>query len=145
MPILRSTILCDFAQVREGLLFVVSGGITRLALQGPDAPAQVYLAGQLEVSPAEQGRTHTVDVKVTAAESAVDLWRAEMTFTTPPADEQPTFPGESTFVPLALCIGPFLAPAPGPHDLKISVAGGDTSMSTFYILHPRGGPNDPNQ
>ena len=143
MATIRSTILCDFAQVREGLLFVSSGGITRLRLLGPGFPTQFYVAGQLEVAAHEQGATHGVELKVTSAISAIELWRAEMTVTTPAAETQQLFPGESTIVPFALMIGPFVAPEPGPHDLKVSVTGGETTMSTFYVLHPAAGPDEP--
>ena len=135
MAHIRSTLLCDFAQVREGLLFVMSGGITRLAVPGPDAPVQCYLGGQLEVPADEQGLTHSIDMKVTAVGSAVDVWRATMTITTPQSSDQ-LFPGESTLVPFAVLLGPFLTPQPGPHDLKVSVDGSETALSTFYVLHP---------
>ena len=35
---LKALVLCDFAQVREGLLFVQSGGLTRLV--APKFPAK---------------------------------------------------------------------------------------------------------
>ena len=41
--------LCDFAQVREGLLFVSSGGITRVAAPALGAPVSISVAGELEV------------------------------------------------------------------------------------------------
>ena len=134
MAHIRSMLLCDHAQVREGLLFVTSGGITRLAVPGPDSPVQFHLAGQLEIPAGEQGRTHTIDMKVTSAGSATDVWRATMTITTPESSDQ-LFPGESTIVPFAVLVGPFLTPDAGPHDLKVSVDDTETVLSTFYVLH----------
>ena len=48
MAHVRSAMLCDFAQVREGLLFVSSGGITRVAAPALGAPVSISVAGELE-------------------------------------------------------------------------------------------------
>ena len=71
MAHVRSAMLCDFAQVREGLLFVSSGGITRVAAPALGAPVSISVAGELEVLSYEAGTTHEITFKEAAIESAI--------------------------------------------------------------------------
>lgn len=133
MAHVRSAILCDFAQVREGLLFVSSGGITRIAAPGIGAPVTFHVAGELEVSPIESGSTHEVTFKVTPVDAAETVWEATLGISTSSSPDG-LFPGESLHVPFALPIGPFGITAFGPHDLKVSVDNSETELLTFYLL-----------
>lgn len=65
-PIMDVTtaMLADFAQVREGLLFVASGGITRCYREQLPAPLGVHLAIVLELDRLEAERAHEVRVVV---------------------------------------------------------------------------------
>jgi hypothetical protein len=47
-------VLCDYAEVREGLLTIVSAGITRLWRAELPAPMGVFLALQVEVEANER-------------------------------------------------------------------------------------------
>lgn len=138
MAHVRSAILCDFAQVREGLLFVSSGGITRIAAAGPGAPIGFSIAGELEVLAHEAGGTHEVTFKVTVVETSTTLWEAALSIDTS-ASGNGLFPGESLHVPFALPVGPFPATAFGPHDLKVSIDSSETELLTFYVLQMVGG------
>ena len=133
MAHVRSAILCDFAQIREGLLFVSSGGITRIATAGPGSPISFHVAGQIEVPATEEGSTVEVGFKVSSAETARDLWSATLAVTTKP-DASTLFPGESTHLPFALPVGPFTAESLGPHDLKVTIDNDETELLTFYVL-----------
>jgi hypothetical protein len=61
---ITTALLADFAQVREGLLFVSSGGITRCYRDELPAPLGVFLAVVLGLDKVEAERTHEVEVKV---------------------------------------------------------------------------------
>lgn len=61
---LTTALLCDFAQVREGLLFVASGGVTRCYRAELPAPLGIFLAGVLEMDAREAARPHEVTVVV---------------------------------------------------------------------------------
>ncbi len=56
--------LADFAQVREGLLFVSSGGVTRCYRDQLPAPLNVYLATVLELDRIEAENAHELHVVV---------------------------------------------------------------------------------
>ncbi len=56
--------LADFAQVREGLLFVASGGVTRCYRDQLPAPLGVFLATVLELDRLEAEQMHQLQVLV---------------------------------------------------------------------------------
>ena len=56
--------LCDFAQVREGLLFVSGGGITRANRSAFPADLGLMLALSVEVSEAELSEPLEIRVRV---------------------------------------------------------------------------------
>jgi hypothetical protein len=58
-------VVCDYAEVRENLLTLVSAGITRLRRDSLPAPLAVFVALQLEVAAAERPFPHDVAVRVT--------------------------------------------------------------------------------
>ena len=59
-----TAMLADFAQVREGLLFVASGGVTRCYRDQLPAPLNVYLATVLELDRIEAEKVHELHVVV---------------------------------------------------------------------------------
>jgi hypothetical protein len=61
---ITTAMLADFAQVREGLLFVSSGGVTRCYREELPAPLGVVLAVVLQLDRVEAERTHDVEVRV---------------------------------------------------------------------------------
>ena len=65
---IRVATLCDFAQVREGLLFVSSAGITRVYRESFPAPVGVMLALVLEMSPVEAANPNKIKVRVEDAD-----------------------------------------------------------------------------
>lgn len=133
MAHIRSAIVCDFAQVREGLLFVSSGGITRISFPQWPGQASFCLAGQLEVANDEVGQSHTVNLRVTEAQTATDVWLGELNFHA--GQPPPLFPGEPMMIPFALSIGPVQVERPGPYDINVS-GESDSTLLTLYLLAP---------
>jgi hypothetical protein len=65
---LSTALLCDFAQVREGLLFVSSGGVTMLNRSEWPAPMAVHLALVFDLHPTEALRPHELQIIVQSAD-----------------------------------------------------------------------------
>jgi hypothetical protein len=61
---ITTALLADFAQVREGLLFVASGGVTRCYRDQLPAPLGVFLATVLELDRIEAESVHELHVVV---------------------------------------------------------------------------------
>ena len=61
---ITTAVLADFAQVREGLLFVSSGGVTRCYRDQLPAPLGVFLATVLELDRLEAEQIHQLQVVV---------------------------------------------------------------------------------
>ncbi len=66
---IRVATLCDFAQVREGLLSILSAGITRVWHNQYPAPLGVMLALILEINPSET-LTNEVRFRIEDADGA---------------------------------------------------------------------------
>lgn len=61
---ITSAMLCDFAQVREGLLFVSSGGVTRCHRDEFPAPLGVFAAFVIQLERLEAQQQHSLRVHV---------------------------------------------------------------------------------
>jgi hypothetical protein len=93
---ISTAMFCDFAQVREGLLFVSSGGVTRSLRDELPAPIGVFLAMVIELDRFEAQQQHTLLVRV-IDEDGKELAEVNGTFEfgSPEMlliDEQPSIP-----------------------------------------------------
>lgn len=61
---ITTALLADFAQVRDGLLFVSSGGVTRCYRDQLPAPLSIHMAMVMELDRLEAEKTHEVHVVV---------------------------------------------------------------------------------
>ena len=61
---MTTALLCDHAQVRDGLLFVLSGGITRIIRDSFPAAMGTCLALMLEFTSTETERPHQLEILV---------------------------------------------------------------------------------
>lgn len=128
-----AALLCDYAQVREGLLFVSSGGITRTVVEQVPGPVRLSVALMLELEPSEVELVH--EVRVTLAHEGHDLMGVVHAF-------QPVVeglePGESLQLPLPLQLN-FPAPEVGPYDVRVSADGAPPRLLRFYVVErPKG-------
>ena len=64
--------LCDFAEIREGLLTIVSAGITRLWRDNDQAPTSMaaFLAIQVEIDQSERPFPHELKVAISGPSGA---------------------------------------------------------------------------
>ena len=61
---LKALILCDFAQTRENLLFVQSGGLTRLASSAFPARFSCYVGAIVYMPPNEVEAAHELVLRI---------------------------------------------------------------------------------
>lgn len=129
---IQSILLCDFAQVREGLLFVLSAGITRLAVPEVPAPFALSIAVQIELEQTELSRPHQLVISVRHNESASVAYRSTTAFQL----QGPTSlePGESMMLPVVADLRAFGATHYGAHDVKVEVDDHHQRRATFYLV-----------
>ena len=130
---LRTAILCDFAQVREGLLFVASGGISRVIRPSYPAPASFALALMLELDAVEVREPHEIRVRIMAADEPI----GEMTagFQINDAD---LHPGERQNIPVPVNLHNVPLPAPGGYSITISVDDRHVGELAFFAVVAQG-------
>lgn len=133
MASVSSAILCDFAQVREGLLMVASGGITRMYRPALPAPMLVMVAAIVEVEHHEIDRSHQLVLSVTQVETAETIVRMTVGLQ---AASQDLEPGESLSVPVTIDLRSVVLPAYGAFDVKVAVDGEVGRLLTCYVRTP---------
>ena len=134
MASLITALLCDFAQVRERVLFVASGGISRVYCPAMPAPIGVMLAVMAQVDADEMDRVHSVLVSITHPETATQIVRIDGGFQVGPgADVEP---GESILVPFVADIRNVGIASYGAYDVKVAVDGGVPTLLTFWARPP---------
>ena len=129
MAAISSALLCDFAQVREGLLFVLSGGITRVYRADLPGTLGVKAAVVVEIGFAEVERVHQLVVSVKHAGTAQELGRLTTGFQAAGVLE----PGESLYVPLVVDLAAVPVRDYGAHDVQVSVDGAVPAQLTIYV------------
>lgn len=117
---LKALVLCDFAQVRDGLLFVQSGGLTRLAAPTFPAKFTCCVAALVYLPPDEAGAAHEVVMKVKSASAATVIATVKVALheTQPPPG---LAPGEGRQVPIVVPMAAVAFPEPGEYDLHVDV------------------------
>lgn len=132
-PRLTTLLLCDFAQVREQLLFVSSGGISRVANASYPAHTRLFLAMVVHVPVASVGRRHLVSIKFKYPDDAALIGTIEVgiNIPEPPAG---TEPGEGVNLPQVLDLAPFAFPRPGAVDVQVSIDEEPVGDLTFWLL-----------
>jgi hypothetical protein len=116
---ITTALVCNWAEVREGILFVSGGGITRAWKPQFPAPFGICVAMMLEGTQGELiGVPHDVEIAITNEDGvAIGQVKAALQANGSP-DLQP---GEMLQVPLAFNLGLLPIPAPGAYDLTVSV------------------------
>jgi hypothetical protein len=127
-----TALLCDQVQVREGLLFVLAGGITRI--RRPSFPAQfgAGLAVVLELDTIEAERLHQFEL-VVVGEDGDEVARVAAEIQV--GDPQ-VHPGENIQVPLAVDLHNAALPRPGAYELRLYVDGNHRRTVQFWAEQP---------
>lgn len=117
---LDALILSDFAQVREGLLFVQSGGLTRIVTASFPARFSCYVAAMVYLPPDEASVAHRMVMKVKAADSASLVATVNVALHDRP-DVPGLAPGEGRQVPVVVPLQQVAFPAAGQYDLHVEL------------------------
>ena len=137
---IAAAIVCDYTQVREGLLTVVSGGITRLWRDQVPGPFGIELAVLVEVPPEERSDPHELHVTVTGP-NGEELAKLGGGFqlTNVPAGTYDA--DEPAFMPLPLDLRTVNAIAYGWHSIKIRIDDGEAVERRVKMApRPTGAP-----
>jgi hypothetical protein len=140
MPKVATALLCDFASVRENLLNVVSGGITRVWRTEFPAPLNLSLALVLEQHEMELDRPHEIDIQI-VGEDGQSIAQVKAGFQTakPPGLEVT----ETLLVPLALDLRGAGVPSHGAYTLSIAIDGSFATELRFWVRPPPEAPQLP--
>ena len=131
MSRLRANILCDFAQVRDGVLIVASGGITRISAPAVPFRHLLHLAFIIEVGPDELDQVHELRVGLKANNSVTVLLDSLFAFT--PTGSPGQFPGEATQFSLAVKIDALFLEW-GAYDLSVTLDDQPEMPLTFWLV-----------
>jgi hypothetical protein len=130
---IHAVLLCDSATVREGLLHVLGGGITRVWRPALPAPLGVALATLVAMQPEEMGQLHEIHVAVSSPARRIVEGMGALQAALPPNIE----PGESVVVPFVLPLHNAGTAEYGRHVVELSIDDGvASSQLTFWVLHP---------
>lgn len=117
---LDALILCDFAQIRDGLLFVQSGGVTRLVAPKLPAAFACHVAAMVYMPPNEAVDAHHMVMKIKSADTAtlvatinVELHEARR--------PDGLLPGEGRQVPVVVPLNKVRFPVAGRYDLQVDI------------------------
>jgi hypothetical protein len=114
---LTTGLLCDYAQVRQGLLHVVSGGVNRLVRPSFPAPMGVTLALVLELDPFERRTDHEITIRVVDADGRQVAQGAGLILGAEMAPDAPS----RTQIPHVFDLRGVQIPAPGDYEVKVYV------------------------
>jgi hypothetical protein len=114
-------LLCDAATVREGLLHILGGGVTRLNRPQFPAPLATVLALRILVHPTEVDRSHHLTVQLNDADGQ-RLVNLDADFGV--SDASVLEPGEEASVPFPLALPPNAAlPHQGRYSFEVLIDG----------------------
>jgi hypothetical protein len=133
-------VLCDYAEVREGLMTIVSAGITRLWRAELPAPMAVFLALQVELEADERPYPHELEVTITGP-SGKDTGKVTGGFQVGPGGDFEADECAIVNVPLDLRMAN--VEELGWYALAISIDGGEAYTLKFRVGRPQASPTDP--
>lgn len=115
-------LLCDAVTVREGLLHVLGGGVTRVNRQSYPAPMGVALALRILVHPTEASKPHTAVFIVQTSDGA-RLVEGTAEFGLTPGTVPDLAPGEQLSLPLQLPLQTVPLPSAGGYSVEVLIDG----------------------
>lgn len=134
-PRLTTLLLSDYAQVRDRLLFVSSGGISRVVQSTFPAHPRIHLAMVVHLPVGTLGRSHRVLIKLKYPDHAAVIGQIEVNINIDQVGG--ANPGEGINVPQALDLAPVVFPHPGQVDVQVSIDDEPAGDLTFWILQKK--------
>ena len=136
---LTTLLLCDFAQIREGLLFISSGGITRVGRGTYPAPAGFAVAMMVELTRAELDRPHELKIMIMGSDRPVP-GSATVALQ---ASSDDLAAGETLNVPLVVDLRMVDIPEPGLYSVTVTGDDEDLGMARFEARETRPSTGEP--
>ena len=132
VPRLSTLLLSDYAQVRDRLLFVSSGGISRVVQSSFPAHPRIYLALVVHLPVNTLGHSHRTLIKLKYPDHAAVIAQIEININ---LDQiAGASPGEGINVPQAIDLAPIVFPHPGQVDVQVSIDDEPAGDLTFWML-----------
>lgn len=125
-------LLCDFASVREGLLFVVGGGVTRIRRAQYPAAFGCSVALLVELHQMELSRPHELELRVLGPDGE-DVANVKAGFQARGTDLDI---GENLPVPVVLDLRNAALEKPGRYSIEASIDGGHQLTLSFRAMLP---------
>jgi hypothetical protein len=127
---LTTLLLCDYANIREGMLNVVSGGITRIATaSGFPSSIDAHLAMSVYVHPHRVHETHTGRIILRYPDIVEEIASIEFQFH---GDAQLNL-GEGLNFHFALPLQSVVASRPGQIDVSVTVNESPLGLISFWM------------
>ncbi len=134
MARLTSLLVCDHAQVRENLLMVLSGGITRLHVPAIPTAVHFTVAVVVEVPYAELGEPHEVRITVVDPDTAGPIAEPFVANLPPdPMAADRVHPGEPVLVPLTVGVTLGVERA-GQYDVRVTVDDHAAELQSIWVV-----------
>lgn len=127
---ISTALICDFAQVREGLLIVASGGVTRMYRDEFPAPMNVMLALVISLDQIEMQSPHELRVAIISNDGAEIASIVGGFQLANPLLEV----GEQGNAPVVLDLRQVGVTAHGAYDVKIYLDSQHQQTLTFYVV-----------
>lgn len=124
-------LLCDAVTVRDDLLHILGGGITRLQRPSWPGPLGVSLAVRVMVHPTERKETHTLRC-VLVDQDGQEIVRAEAEFSM--VATGPMQPGEEFNVPIPIPLAHLLIPRATAYSFELLVDGVHQASVPFVAV-----------
>lgn len=134
VPKVQAAILSDVAYIRDGLVYLLAGGINRVTTELPGS-LNVALTVMVELEATEFSQNHAINVKIVHADSTTRVGEAVGQFHS--GDTSKLGPGEPMLLPLVVPLKGISLPMHGPYDLHVSINGEPQQLLTFRCLPPR--------
>ena len=132
VPRLSTLLLSDYAQVRDRLLFVSSGGISRVVQSSFPARPRIHLALVVHLPVGTLGSPHRVLIKLKYPDHAAVIGQIEIKIN---LDQiAGSNPGEGINVPQAIDLTPIVFAHAGQVDVQVSIDDEPAGDLTFWML-----------
>lgn len=129
---ITTMVLCDFAQVRDSLLFVSSGGVSRVVAHSFPARLRLYLATVVHITADQVERPHRMSVKFKYPDAVATIGGVEVNIQLNTLSG--VYPGEGVNVPQALDLSQIPFPKPGQVDVQVAIDDELAGDLTFWVL-----------
>lgn len=127
---LTTLLLCDFANIREGMLNIISGGITRIGVtNGFPTGIDATIAMSVYVHPHRVGQVHSGRLIMRYPDTIEEIARIEFQF----EGDAELNPGEGLNFHFALPLQTIAAPRAGQIDISVTIDDSPAGLVSFWM------------